>query len=49
MKIPAADAGPLASLIRVLSGATREQFAELEAGIRDAHAAITENEPEAGA
>jgi hypothetical protein len=48
MKIPAADAGPLTSLLRVLSGASREQFAELEEGIRAAQAAITGNEPEAG-
>jgi hypothetical protein len=48
MRVPAADAGPLISLITVLSGADREQFRELAAGISTAQAAIGENEPEAG-
>jgi hypothetical protein len=48
MEVPAADADPLVSLITVLSGAGREQYRELVTGIRDAHAAITETEPEAG-
>ena len=48
IRIPAADAGPLISLITVLSGADREQCRELAAGISTAQAAIGENEPEAG-
>jgi hypothetical protein len=48
MRVPAADAGPLISLITVLSGADREQFRELAAGISTAQAAVGENEPEAG-
>jgi hypothetical protein len=48
MRVSATDAGPLISLFTVLSGADREQFRELAAGISTAQAAIGENEPEAG-
>jgi hypothetical protein len=48
MALSAADATPFASLLRVLSGAGREQFRELVTGISAAQAALTGTGPEAG-